>query len=215
MCDPRGNALRHSTDDQIIVVCLQQPVVENFLDRLLFLDTGIVGVQALIRGLQKLVKGQRVDVKQIHHAYGIGLRLRQKRSQQTAGGDHMVFIGLFLEIFQSIQRFRALLDLVENNQCFFRQNFLPGDQGQQFDDPLGIFIGLKDGFQFVFLIKVEVNVAVVIVLSELLHQPGLSHLPGAFQHHRLAVFTGLPCYEFLNCIAFQSAHRPSIHPKTE
>ena len=102
MCDPRGNALRHSADDQIIVVCLQQPVVENFLDRLLFLNTGIVCVQALIRSLQKLVKGQRVDVQQIDHAYGIRLGLCQERPQQTAGGDYMVFVGLFLEIFQSI-----------------------------------------------------------------------------------------------------------------
>ena len=76
MCDPRGNALRHSADNQIIVVCLQQPIVENFLDRLLFLDTGIVGVQAIICGLQKLVKGQRIDVQQIDHAHRIGLGLR-------------------------------------------------------------------------------------------------------------------------------------------
>ena len=184
--------------------------MENFLDRLLFLDTGIVGVQALIRGLQKLVKGQRIDVQQIDHAHRIGLGLRQEGSQQTAGGDQMVFIGLFLEIFQSIQSFRALLDLVENNQCFFRQNFLPCDQGQQFDDPLGIFIGLKDGFQFIFLIKVEVDIAVVVVLPELFHQPGLSHLPGAFQHHWLTVFTGLPCYELLNCIAFHATHQPFL-----
>ena len=102
MGDPRGDTLRHSTDDQVIVECLQQPIVENFLDRLLFLDTGIVGVQALIRGLQKLVKSQRIDVQQIDHAHGIGLGLRQEGSQQTARGDHMVFVGLFLEIFQSI-----------------------------------------------------------------------------------------------------------------
>ena len=182
--------------------------MENFLDRLLFLNTGIVCVQALIRSLQKLVKGQRVDVQQIDHAYGIRLGLCQERPQQTAGGDHMVFIGLFLEIFQRVQRFRAFLYLVEDNQCFPLQNLFPGDQGQQFDDPLGIFIGLKDGFQLIFFIKVEVDIAVVVVLPELFHQPSFSHLPGAFQHHWLAVFTGLPCYEFLNCIASHAIHQP-------
>ena len=37
---------------------------------------------------------------------------------------------------------------------------------------------------------------------------GQDHCRAALQHHWLAVFTGLPCYEFLNCIASHAIHQP-------
>ena len=109
----------------------------------------------------------------------------------------MVLVGLLLEIFQSVQGLGALLDLVKDDQCLPRQDLLPGNQGQQFDDPLGIFVGLKDGVQFVFLVKVEVDSVLVTALPELLHQPGLAYLPGALQHHGFAVLAGFPALQRL------------------
>ena len=104
----------------------------------------------------------------------------------------MVFIRFFLEVFKRIQRFGTLLYLVKDNQGFLRLDFLAADHGEQLNDTVRILVRLKDGLQLIFLVKVEVDEVIVVVLPERFHQPGLADLPCALEHHGLALGAVFP-----------------------
>ena len=203
MLHPRGNTLGHSADDEIVVIRFHQAIVEDLFDRLLLGYALVVGIQWLIRSIQKLVKGQRMNVQKIDHSHGIGFRLSKERSEQTACGDHMVFVCLFLKVFQSVKRRRALLYLIKYNKGCAGKYLLSRNQGKQFYDPLGILICFKDRLQFVFFVEVEIYVIIVITSAELFHKPSLTDLTGALQYHRLAFFVIFP---FKQC-----SYRISLH----
>ena len=205
---PGGDTFRHTADDEIVVVRLKQAVMKDVFDLLSLPDVLIVSEQSGIGCIKKLVKGERTDIKKIYHAYRIGLRFCQKCSQQTACCNDMIFVCFLPEVFEGVQCLGTFLDLIEDDQCFTRLNLFPADHGKKLNDALRILVRLEDRFQLIFFIKVEIGEAVIAVSSELLHQPSLANLSCAFQHHRLALFTGLPVYQILNCIALQGNHRP-------
>ena len=180
--------------------------MEDFLNLLLLLDALVVGEQCSIGCFQKLIEGQGEYIKQVDHSNRIGLGLCKQRSQQATGSNDMIFIGFFLEILECVECFRAFLNLVKDDQCFLRQDLLSGDHGQQLDNAMRILICFKDGFQFIFLIKVEVNIAIIVVLPELLHQPCFAYLSCAAHNQRLALFAGLPFYKLLNRVTLQVNH---------
>ena len=120
----------------------------------------------------------------------------------------MVLVGLFLKVLQGIQCLWALLNLVENQKCLFRQNLLPGNHRQKFDNPVRILVRLENGFQLVLFVKVKIHCAVVADSTEFLHQPRLPYLTCAFQDHRLAFFAVFPANQVFDCISFQTPHRP-------
>ena len=120
----------------------------------------------------------------------------------------MVLVGLFLKVLQGIQRLWALLNLVENQKCLFRQNLLPGNHRQKFDNPVRILVRLENGFQLVLFVKVEVHCAVIADLAEFLHQPRLPYLTWALQDHRRAVLAVFPSNQIFDYISFQESHRP-------
>ena len=206
--DPRCHAFRHAADDEIVVIGLQQPVVENFFDRLLLLNAVVVGAERRIDRFEKFPKVQRRDVEQIHHADRIGFRCGQKRAEQAPGRDDVVFVCFFFEILQRVQSLRAFLDLVEDQERLSRQNFLAADHGQQLDDALRIFVRLKDGLQLRLLIEVEIDGAFIAAPAEFLHQPCLADLSCPAQDKGLPFFVVFPIDHGLNCIAFHTVHRP-------
>ena len=53
---PRGNAFRHSSDNQVIVVGIQQATVKDLLNLLTFLDAFIIGEKRGIGCVQKLIE---------------------------------------------------------------------------------------------------------------------------------------------------------------
>ena len=121
----------------------------------------------------------------------------------------MVFICFLFEVFQRVECFRAFLNLIEDNQRFLRQNLFSRNHRQKFNDPLGIFVCRKDGFQLIFLIKVEVNEIIIIITPKRFHQPCFSDLSGTFQHHWFPIFAVFPIDQCLCCITFQANHRLS------
>ena len=189
---PGGNALRHPANDQVVVVGFQQAVVKNFLDLLILMDALVIGIECLVCGFQKLIKGQWIEVQQVDHAHQIGLRLSKQCSKQASCCNDMVFIGFLFEVFKRIQRLRAFLDLVKNDQRLPGENFFSGNEGKQFNNALRVLVGLKNRLQFVFFIKVEIDKAAVAALPKLPHQPGLAHLACAAHDQRLAVRTVFP-----------------------
>ena len=102
--------------------------MEDLLYGLLLLDTRVISVERPIGGRQKFVKGQGIELQQVHHSNRIGFWLGQKGPQQAAGRHDMIRIGLFLEILQGIQRLRAFLDLIEDDQGLPGLDFGPCDQ---------------------------------------------------------------------------------------
>ena len=74
------------------------------------------------------------------------------------------------------------------------------------NDAVRIFIRLEDGFESVFLVEVEVDIAFVVILPELLHQPCFAYLSCAAHNHRLAILAGLPFYKLLNRVTLQVNH---------
>ena len=181
--------------------------MEDFLDHLPFLNTLVVSKKRRVGRLQKLVKIERIQIEQVDHAHRVGLGLREQRAQQASSGNHMVVVCLFFEVFEGVERLRAFLDLIKNDEGLPGQYLFPGDQGKQFNDPLGIFVRLKNGFQFIFLIKVEIDKVFIACLPELLHEPGLAYLASAANDQRLALGIIFPFYKFRNCIAFHVPHR--------
>ena len=177
---PGRNTFRHSADDEIIIKSIQQPIVEDFLYVLFFLNAFIIGVKNGVGCVQEFIKGQRVNVQKIDHSNRIGFRCCQKCSQQASCRNHMVIVCLLFEVFQGIQSRGAFLNFVKNDECLLRQNFLTGNQRQQFDDSLWILVGFENGFQFLFFVKVEVYKAVIGRSSKLFHQPGFPDLSGSF-----------------------------------
>ena len=97
----------------------------------------------------------------------------------------MVFIGFLFEVFKRIQRLRAFLDLVKNDQRLPGENFFSGNEGKQFNNALRVLVGLKNRLQFV-------DKAAVTALPKFPHQPGLAHLACAAHDQRLAVRTVFP-----------------------
>ena len=166
--------------------------MKNFLDLLILMDALVIGIECLVCGFQKLIKGQWIEVQQVDHAHRIGLRLSKQCSKQASCRNDMVFIGFLFEVFKRIQRLRAFLDLVKNDQRLPGENFFSGNEGKQFNNALRVLVGLKNRLQFVFFIKVEIDKATVAALPKLPHQPGLAHLPCAAHDQRLAVRTVFP-----------------------
>ena len=113
----------------------------------------------------------------------------------------MVFIGLLFEVFKRIQRLGTFLNLVENNQRLPRENLFSGNEGEQFNNALGVLVGLENRLQFVFFIKVEVDKAAVTALPKFPHQPGLAHLARAAHDQRLTVRTVFPADQIRNRIS--------------
>ena len=162
--------------------------MKNLLNLLILMDAIIIGIERLVCSFQKLIKGQWIEVQQVDHAHRIGLRL----SKQASCCNDMVFIGFLFEVFKRIQRLRAFLDLVKNDQRLPGENFFSGNEGKQFNNALRVLVGLKNRLQFVFFIKVEIDKAAVAALPKLPHQPGLAHLACAAHDQRLAVRTVFP-----------------------
>ena len=192
VCYPGGHALRHPANNEVVIAGFHQTAVENLLNRLLLLDAAVELIQGRLHSRQKFIEGKRGEVQQVHHAHRVGLWLGQQRPQEAAGRNDVVLVGLLLEVFQRVEGGGTFLYLIKNHQSLTGQNFLSGNQGEQFYDPLGVLVDLKNRFQFVFFIEVEVNGVLVAALSELFHQPGLANLTCAFEYHRLAVFAVLP-----------------------
>ena len=140
--------------------------MEDFFNRLILLNAFIVSKEHRVDCFQKLIKAERIQIKQIDHAYRVGLWLRKQDSKQASGCSNMVLVRLLLEVFEGIERFRAFLYLIENNKSFPRQNLFPGDHGKQFNDPLGVFVCLENGFQLIFLVKVKVNIAFIAAMAK-------------------------------------------------
>ena len=207
MVDPRGHTFRHPADDQIVAVGFQQAVVEDFFNGLIFLDAFIVSKEGRVGCFQKLVEAERIQIEQIDHAHGIGLWLREKGAKQTSGCNNMVLVGFLFEVFEGVERLRAFLYLIKNDESFPRQNFFPGDHGKQFNDPLGVFVCLENGFQLIFLVKVIINIAFIAALAELFHEPGLSYLTGAADNERFSLRVVFPFYKLRKCISFHVHHR--------
>ena len=137
--DPGGHTFRHPADDQIIVVGFQQAVVEDFFNGLIFLDALVVSKESRVGCFQKLVEVERIQIEQIDHANGIGLWLREQGAKQTSGCNDMVLVRFLFEVFEGVERLRAFLYLIKNDESLPRQNLFPGDHGKQFNDPLGVF----------------------------------------------------------------------------
>ena len=66
--DPRDNAFRHPTDDQIVVVDFQQTVMEDFLNVLVLLDAFIVSKESRINRFQKFIKVKRISLYIVPYA---------------------------------------------------------------------------------------------------------------------------------------------------
>ena len=120
----------------------------------------------------------------------------------------MILVCLFLKIFKCVQRLRAFLYLIKNDQSLSWQNLLSANQGEQFQDTLRVLVRFENGFQFVLFVEVEINEALIIVFSELLHQPCLTDLACAFQDKRFSFLVIFPANQILNCIAFHVGHYP-------
>ena len=118
----------------------------------------------------------------------------------------MVVVCFLFEIFECVEGLGALLYLIENDESLPRQNLFSGDHGQQFNNPLGILVRFKNGFQLVFLIEVEVDKTVVTALPKLLHEPGLAHLTGAANNQRLPFRVILPFYELRKRATLHTHH---------
>ena len=118
----------------------------------------------------------------------------------------MVVVCLFFEVFQSVQRLWAFLNLVEDHQRFLRQDFCTGNHGQKLNNAIRIFIRFKDGSQLILFVKVKIDIAFVAAMTELLHQPCFTNLSCAAHNHRLAILAGFPFYQLLNCVSLQVNH---------
>ena len=131
----------------------------------------------------------------------------QQRPQQTPRRDHMVLVGLLLKILQRIQRLRALLDLVKDDQRRLRLDLLPSHQRQQLNDPLRVLVMFKNRLQRVLFVEVKINIPRIGLPPKFLHQPGLPHLPRPLEHQGLALFVGFPAEQVLHGISFHLVHR--------
>ena len=128
-----------------MVECFKQASVKKLLDWLVLPNASIVGKEIRIGSFQKFVETKRIEVKQIDHSDRIRLGLSQKRSQKTAGSHHVIVVCFFLEIFERIECCRALLNLVKDDECVTRQDFLACDQRQQLNDTVRIFVHFENG----------------------------------------------------------------------
>ena len=90
MLYPCVYTLRHTADDKVVIICLQQPGMENILNLLFLLNGLIVAKERRVNGLKKFVKAKRTDVKQINHSYGIRFGLGKECAQQTAGSNNVI-----------------------------------------------------------------------------------------------------------------------------
>lgn len=120
----------------------------------------------------------------------------------------MILICLFFKIFECVQRLRAFLYLIKDDKGLSRQNLLSTNQGEQFQYALWVLVRLKDGFQFVFFVEVEINETLIIVFSELFHQLCLADLSRTFQDKGFSFLVIFPVYQILNRIAFHGGHHP-------
>ena len=180
--------------------------MEDFFNGLIFLDALVVSKEGRVGGLQKLVKIKRVQIEQIDHAHGIGLWLGQQGAKQTSGCNDMVLVCFLFEVFEGVERLRAFLHLVKNDESLPGQNLFPSDHGKQFNDPLGFFVCLEDGFQLIFLVEVKIDIAFIAALAELFHEPGLSHLTSSADNERFSLRVVFPFYKLRKCVSFHAHH---------
>ena len=107
------------------------------------------------------------------HAHGIGLWLGQQGAKQAPGSDDfMVVVFAFLfEIFECVGR-------AGGHSCTSSKMtrvspgriFSPAIMESSSDDPLGFLFVSENGFQLIFLVKVQVNIVFIAVLAKLFHE---------------------------------------------
>ena len=98
--DPGGDAFRHAANDEIVVVGFQQTIVKKFQNGLFFFNAAVVSVERWIGGVEKFIEREGIEVQQVDHAHWIGFWLGEQRAEQAAGGDDVVVVGFFFEIFE-------------------------------------------------------------------------------------------------------------------
>ena len=76
----------------------------------------------MARGFEEFPEGHRKEIEERDLADGEGRRFSDLEPQKGAGCRYVMLGGLFLEIFQTVQRFRTVLDLVEDDQGLTRDN---------------------------------------------------------------------------------------------
>ena len=118
----------------------------------------------------------------------------------------MVLVRFLFKVFKGVECFRAFLYLIENDKSLPRQNLFSGDHGKQFYDPLGVFVCLENGFQLIFLVKVQVNIVFIAALAKLFHEPGFSYLTSAADNEWLSLRVVFPCYKLRKCVSFHVHH---------
>ena len=210
--DPGGHTFRHPADDKIAVVGFQQAVVEDFFNGLILPDAFVVSKERRVGGLQEFVEGERAEVEQIDHAHRVGLWLREQGAKQAPGCDDMVLVRFLFEVFERIERLRAFLHLIKNDESLPGQNLFPRDHGKELDNALRVFVRLENGFQLVFLVKVEVDIAFIAALPKLLHEPGLPDLTRAADDKRLPFGGVFPLFKVVYCAALQLYHHRHGYP---
>ena len=94
--------------------------------------------------------------------------------------SNMVLRGILAKILHGIDYFRAVLHLIENDQCLPWEDFLPAGKHQVLQDTADIFGSFKELFVILIFIEVEICCIFVISSSKFFEYPCFSYLTDTF-----------------------------------
>ena len=174
---PHEHRFRHASGDIVHLQFFIERIEKGIGNRL----DGIHAFQELHKvfvaiGKQKFCEGHRVNLQEVDLAHRERGWFCQGNAQQRTGAGDMILRSVLAEILHGVDNLRAVLHLVKNDKCLFRDNLLPTGQHQILQDAVNILGGFKELFIFFVFVKVKIGSIFIITSAEFFENPCLAHL---------------------------------------
>ena len=131
-----AHASRHASDDQILIIRIQQTMMEDVIQRLAPGDLRPVLMKRRVLLPQIFTERHRLNIQKLDLAYRIGRRkfpsgsvppLAQLDPKKAPCRNDRKFGTFLIKILKRIQRIGAFLDLIEYDKVFCRIDLLAAD----------------------------------------------------------------------------------------
>ena len=193
--NPRLHGFRHSADDVVVfqiffhrdrIKCRQLTV------KLIFSDTVYIFRPAVCN--DKFFKTHRIHFKPVNLTYRKRYPFFTQRDSQQRTRCYNVQLQLFLvKVFKRLYCPRTILNLIKDNQRFFRENFMSIYGGFKFiDDSFNIKIEIKDRLQPHISIKIKICRFFKCSFAEFTDKVGFTALPDTCHQQGFTVLLIFP-----------------------
>lgn len=138
-------------------------------------------------GFKVFLEIHGIHRQHVHFPHRKGFSFAQGDAQQRTRHHDMVVRCFLAKIFQAVESSCHLLYFIKDDKRVAWCDLDPRDGLEGDEDALNVIIEFEELLHLRFVVTIDVSHFFVLLFSEVLHDPSLSHLSCSEQHQRFPV----------------------------